>query len=101
MNKKTERKPKRRIRKSILVFLAGCIVCGLMVAFLPGYLTKRNLKRLGYDKTTIQNILEADLQDDILSHSYYSEYLAQVINDGSLYREYMYLYTVLDKERNL
>lgn len=101
MNKKTERKPKRRIRKSILVFLAGCIVCGLMVAFLPGYLTKRNLKRLGYDKTTIQNILEADLQEDILSHSYYSEYLAQVINDGSLYREYMYLYTVLDKERNL
>ena len=76
-------------------------MCGLLAAFLPGYLTKRNLKQLGYDKTTIQNILKEDLQDDILSHSYFSDYLAQVINDGSLYREYMYLYTVLDSDRHL
>ena len=33
-------------------------MCGLLAAFLPGYLTKRNLKQLGYDKTTIQNILD-------------------------------------------
>ena len=97
----TDRKPKRRIRKSIILFLMGCILCGIVAAYAPGYLTKRNLKQLGYDKTAIQKILEADLQDDILSHSYYSDYLAQVICDGSLHREYMYLYTVLKSDRTL
>lgn len=97
----TDRKPKRRIRKSIILFLMGCILCGIVAAYAPEYLTKRNLKQLGYDKTAIQKILEADLQDDILSHSYYSDYLAQVICDGSLHREYMYLYTVLKSDRTL
>lgn len=97
----TDRKPKRRIRKSIILFLMGCILCGIVAAHAPVYLTKRNLKQLGYDKTAIQKILEADLQDDILSHSYYSDYLAQVICDGSLHREYMYLYTVLKSDRTL
>ena len=97
----TDRKPKRRIRKSIILFLMGCILCGIVAAYAPVYLTKRNLKQLGYDKTAIQKILESDLQDDILSHSYYSDYLAQVICDGSLHREYMYLYTVLKSDRTL
>ena len=99
MNKK--RKPKRRIRKSILVFLAGCIVCVIAAVLGPGYVTKRNLKKLGYDSSTIENIIAQDLQDDILSHSYYSQYLADVINDGTLQRDYMYLYTVLDADRKL
>ena len=35
-----------------------------------------------YDSSAIENIIAQDLQDDILSHSYYSQYLADVINDG-------------------
>lgn len=96
-----KRKPKRRIRKSLVILFCAVLLVTLSICFLPGMIASSQLKKLGYDKATIKNIRKDGLEKDIISHQYYSDYLVQVINDGTLQKEYMYLYTVLDPERTL
>lgn len=96
-----KRKPKRRIRKSLVVLFCTVLILTLSVCFLPGMIYSSQLKKLGYDKNTIRNIRKEGLEKDIISHQYYSDYLVKVINDGTLEKEYMYLYTVLNPDRTL
>lgn len=96
-----KRKPKRRIRKSLIILFIAALMITLTICFLPGFLVSSSLKKLGYNKETIRNIKKDAIEKDIISHQYYSDYLVQAINDGTLQKEYMYLYTVLDASRTL
>lgn len=98
---KAHRKRRRRIRKGLIAALTGSLFLVVFLCYLPGFVTSARLKKLGYDRTTIRNIRSEKLDRDILSHQYYSEYLAKAINDGTMNRNYMYLYTVLDANRTL
>lgn len=99
--KKEKRRPKRRIRKSVIniAVLSVLVVVGL--CYMPGLITSIRLSQLGYDRATIKNVREQGLENDLLSHDYCSDYLIQAINDGTLQKEYMYLYTVLEPSRTL
>ncbi|MGM9940389.1 MAG: M15 family metallopeptidase [Bulleidia sp.] len=99
--KTKKRGPKRRIRKSIVAIAVLSILVVIGLCYMPGMITSIRLSRLGYDRTAIRNIREQGLEKDLLSHQYCSDYLIQAINDGTLQKEYMYLYTVLDPSRTL
>lgn len=94
------KKRKRHIRKSLIVLFVSTVCITVFACFLPSWIASSRLKKLGYDKNTISRIQEQDLANTILSHSYYSDYLAQVINDGTIEKDYMYLYTLVSPERD-
>ncbi len=101
MPKQKVRKPKRHIRKSILVILTLCITLSILVWQVPKYMSKTKLKDLGYDKETIKIIQSEDLANTIISHKYYSDYLAKSIRDKTLNQEYLSLYAAITTDRTL
>lgn len=92
-------KPKRHIRKSLILVLILCVTAGLLAWQGPIVTANARLRDLGYNDTTIRNIRKQNLQDTILKHKYYSEYLAESINDGSLEKDYIDLYTVVSDRK--
>lgn len=99
--RKRKRKRRRfRLKKEAYMVLAG-IAAILALIFIPRAIDNSNLKKLGYDKATIKNIREQKLTKTILSNEWYSNYLAQAINDGTLNKDYTELYTVVTPQRGL
>lgn len=96
VKKNHAKKPKRHIRKSLLVVLALIIIACFLAFKIPEYKLDSDLKDLGYSKDTIKVIKEEELQDTLLLHSYYSSYLEQSILDGTLEKQYLNLYTVVE-----
>ena len=101
MSKRTIKKPKRHIRKSILVFLILCLTIGILAWQVPKFIARTKLKDLGYDKVTIKEIQSQKLTDTILTHKYYSNYLADSIRNKSLNKDYLSLYASISSDRTL
>lgn len=96
---KMKKKPRRHIRKSLLVVLV-LVILGCFLAFrIPEYKLDSSLKDLGYSKDAIKAIKEENLQDTITEHSYYSSYLEEAILDGTLQKKYINLYTVMEDRK--
>ena len=93
--------PKRHIRKSLLII--PFIIASLLFVIIqvPDLISSSRLKKLGYTSSTIENIKAQGLTATILEKGYYSDYLVQSINDGSLNKEYMFLYNVVSPDRGL
>lgn len=81
----------------LVLILAIC--AGLLAWQGPIVSQNARLRDLGYNDATIKNIRKQNLQDTILSHKYYSAYLAQSINDGTLEPDYIDLYTVVSDRK--
>lgn len=84
--------------------LVGAVAIVLLITAIftvPGYLTNRNLKALGYTSSQISAIKKNDLTDVILDNEYYSEYLAQCIEDGTVNENYLALYAALDTDADI
>lgn len=99
-NVSSDRKPRRRrrkIRKEVLfggVGILAVIILLVCLITIPKSKQTKALKELGYTKETIALIREQKLTKTILNNGYYSDYLAQSINDGTLKVEYIDLYNV-------
>lgn len=99
--KQTQRRgPKRRIRKEVIyAFLV--VVAIFLVILIPRTITNNKLKDLGYSKKAVAAIRAQKLVKPILDNGYYSAYLEKAILDQSVNLDYLPLYTVVDKERDL
>lgn len=94
-------KKKRRIRKSLLVILA-IILAGALVAYLvPLERKKTELRDLGYEKETIEKILDLNYYDIIVKNNYHSELLERKINDDTLIVDYIDLYANIHGDKDL
>ena len=94
-------KKKRRIRKSLLVILA-IILAGALVAYLvPLERKKTELRDLGYEKETIEKILDLNYYDIIVKNNYHSELLERKINDDTLIVDYIDLYANIHGDKDI
>lgn len=96
--------PKRHIRKSLLVSLiciAAMIVAILGIVKVPVMINNSKLRSLGYSETAIKKIDEEKLTSSILKENAYSEYLAQCVEKGTVRKDYLKLYTLVDASRGL
>lgn len=98
---KKRKGPRRHIRKSLIIGLVVCILAVTGLIKIPQIITDSKLRKLGYSETAIVQIEKQKLTDLILKNDYYSDYLAQCIEDGSLQKQYIELYTVVDTDRGL
>lgn len=64
-------------------------------------LNNSKLRSLGYSEEAVKIIDTDKLTNTILKNQYYSDYLAQCIEDGSLRKDYIELYTLVDSSRGL
>ncbi len=94
------RRRKRKLRKEVYYALAGVLVLMALI-FVPGTIRTNKLKDLGYDKATIKEIKRQKLTSTILNNNYYSPYLAQCIREGTLNKDYMSLYTLVQEGGSL
>lgn len=94
-------KPKRHIRKSLVVVLVVGIVIGLLIWKVPTIMNEAKLKDLGYSSEAIQKIEEDKLSSTIIQNSYYSKYLESSILDNSLKKDYISLYAAIKTDRTL
>lgn len=101
MSQKRVKKPKRHIRKSIIVALVLCISVIVLAFGAPRVIKEAKLKDLGYDTETSKLIIKENLADKIISNKYYSKYLAQSIRDHSLDKNYISLYASITTDRTL
>jgi LAS superfamily LD-carboxypeptidase LdcB len=94
------RRHHRRLRKEVIYVLVGALAIVLLITIPRGLQTKA-LKDLGYDKATIANIRAQDLASTLIDNQYYSDYLAQCINDNTLNQKYLPFYAAVSTERGL
>ena len=87
-----KKKKKRRIRKSLLVILVVILAGAFLIYYVPRERKKTELKDLGYQKETVEKILELEYYDKIIENKYYSKLLESKINTGTLNLEYIDLY---------
>lgn len=95
--KKKKKRQRYRLTKQGWIFLGGLaaiILAIILIIAIPRSRDTKALKTLGYDKATIKEIRQQKLTKTLIENKYYSEYLAQCINDGSLNTDYLPYYTV-------
>lgn len=97
---KHKKKVKRHLRKELIYVMAAALAL-ILVITIPRYRTNKALRDLGYDNATIKSIRQQKLIDTLLDNKYYSDYLAQSINDGTLNLDYLPYYTSVSTERGL
>lgn len=96
--KKKKKRQRYRLTRSGWIFVvsvAAIVLAILLIIFIPRSKENKALKSLGYDKATIKVIREKKLTDTLIEKQYYSDYLAQCINDGTLNMDYLPYYTVV------
>ncbi len=98
---KQVKKRKRHIRKSLIVVLVIALLAIFSAWYVPKYIEDNNLKELGYSSETIEIIKEKNLTNSILNHQYYSKYLEQSIQDNTLNKSYISLYSAITTDRTL
>lgn len=98
---KQVKKRKRHIRKSLIFVLVIAIAAVVLAYNVPRMMQEAKLKELGYSSETIKVIEEKELSNTIITHSYYSEYLEQVLNDGTINTSYLSLYAAITTDRTL
>lgn len=98
--KKKKKKHHRKLRKQVIMalVLVAAIACAILI---PRGITDSKLKNLGYTNTQIDAIRSQKLTSTILDNQYYSEYLAQSIEDGTLNTDYIAYYTVVSSSDGL
>ena len=96
-----KKRKKRRIRKSLLVILAVIIAGVFLVHYVPRERKKTELKDLGYEKETIEKILELDYYDKIMENGYHSKLLEEKINNDTLNLEYIDLYANIHSDKDI
>jgi hypothetical protein len=93
--------PKRHLRKSLVIAVLALVLVIVGIVKIPGMVTDSKLRKLGYTEVQIKKIHTDKIADMILKNQYYSEYLAQCIQDSTLRKEYISLYTKVDSSRGL
>ena len=91
----SRKKPRRRIRKSVLIGFIAIIALIVYLIQRPYSRDNKALKQLGYDSETIKEIRQQNLLKEILAEGWYSGSLADAINDHTLNHNYIALYTVI------
>lgn len=100
--KSSKRKgPKRHLRKSLVVSVLAIVLAIVCIVKVPGLVTSSKLRSLGYSDATAKNIEREKLSSVILKNNYYSDYLAKCIDDGTVRKDYLPLYTMVDESRGL
>lgn len=99
--KKTKKKPKRHIRKSLVVIFILLLVAIASLLFVPRYLINERIKDLGYSDAEVEAIREQDLTELILTTKSYSPYLAKAIREHNLNTDYLSLYINVKNDRKL
>ena len=99
--KKTKKKPKRHIRKSLVVIFILLLVAIASLLFVPRYLINERIKDLGYSDAEVEAIREQDLTELILTTKSYSPYLAKAIREHNLNTDYLSLYINVKDDREL
>lgn len=94
-------KKKRRIRKSLLVILVIIIAGAFVAYYVPRERKKTELRDLGYQKETIEKILELEYYDKIMEHKYYSPLLEKKINNDTLIMDYIDLYANIHSDKDI
>lgn len=93
--------PKRHLRRSLVIAVLVLVLMIVGIVKIPGMITDAKLRKLGYNEVQIKKIHTDRIADTILKDQYYSEYLAQCIQDSTLRKEYISLYTKVDSSRGL
>lgn len=101
MTKKTKKKPKRHIRKSLIVIFVLLLVVISSLLFVPRYLVNEKLKDLGYSDAEVELIREQNLTELLLTTKSYSPYLAKAITEHTLNTDYLPLYVNVKDDREL
>ncbi len=99
--KKNKKKPKRHIRKSLVVIFVLILVVISSLVFVPRYLVNERIKDLGYTDTEVEAIREQNLTELILTTKSYSPYLAKAIRENNLNTDYLPLYMNVKDDREL
>ena len=94
-------RPHRHIRKSLVVCVLVLVLVIVGIVKVPGIINNSKLRTLGYSEETVKKINEEKLTNVILKNNYYSDYIAKCINDGTLRKDYLFLYTLIGDEREL
>ena len=90
-----KKKPKRHVRWGIVLAMVFILAGIVYLVTYPYRNDNRRLRDLGYKKETVSVIREKELLHTILDNGYYSESLEQAINNGTLRKSYISLYTVI------
>lgn len=107
MTKKRKRRlrrpagPRRHIRKSLVVCVLVLVLVIVGIVKVPGMVNNSKLRTLGYSEETVKKINAEKLTSVILKNNYYSDYLAQCIDNGTIRKDYLFLYALVGDEREL
>ena len=95
------KKPRKKLKKPVLI--GGIVIILLLVSIftVPSYLTNSNLKKLGYNKSEINEIKELKLTNTIIKNKYYSEALAKALLDKNLNTDYLPLYLAVNADKTI
>lgn len=94
---KNKKKKRRRLRRSVVAFLAVIAVAAGLLFYIPRQLTVSKLKSLGYTSEQVRMIRKMKLQDVLIKNRYYSENLAESIENGTVNVDYLPLYTAVNR----
>ncbi|MCR5795459.1 MAG: M15 family metallopeptidase [Solobacterium sp.] len=94
---KKKKRRRRKLRKGVVVFLAVLAVAAGLLFYIPRQLTVSKLKSLGYTSEQVRMIRKMELQDVIIKNRYYSENLAEAVENGTVNTDYLPLYTAVNR----
>lgn len=86
-----------KIKKPVFYGILAGFVLLIMLITIPRIFQDNQLYALGYDKATITEIRSQKLVNTIIKNKYYSENLADAINNKSLNKNYIQVYAVADE----
>jgi LAS superfamily LD-carboxypeptidase LdcB len=93
-------KRSRRRRRITLIIIAACLL--IIAAFrLPDTIAIHKLEQLGYDRETASIIVKDRLDQRVTEYGYYSDYLAEAFQKGTVNGDYLPLYLNVYQDREL
>ena len=94
-----DRKSRRRRRIALIILAAAVLVAAIIR--LPYTIALYRLKKLGYDTDTAKIIYEDRLDQRVAEYGYYSSYLAECFQNGTVNGDYLPLYLNVYNDREL
>lgn len=100
---KPKKKPtaKQRYRRRLSVFILIIALIILTIIRLPYEYTIHKLENLGYDRRTAEIIRKDRLDQRIIDYRYYSDYLSECFQKGTVNGDYLPLYLEVYNDREL
>lgn len=96
-----KRKPKRHLRKSFVILCLVIVIAVTLIIRIPIMITDHKLQKLGYSHKTAEIIRHTGYASRVIDYGYYSDYLSDCYQNGTVNPDYLPLYLEMYENRTL